>query len=460
MNRQKVSVNDKLILIIVFIFLLSPFTTNAKARIGFIHDKDTIESIHSVQNAKFQKRSDIVYQGINNGVFWFKIQLDVDQQQVSQVIELENAHIYSAMLFSEGKMVPQLSNTRFLTFIINTPTNKAYFLKVVCKKEAVIPINIFNESAYYEQSKTDYAILGLYYGAAIMVVLFNLFFFFSLKEQTFLLYVLFLIAISLSLLSLDGLVTLNFGNNFFSYYFESFIHFLLVIAGVSFATNYLQLSHYIKKATQWGIFLIILTSIPYAAYIIMGHHIFYVLGDVIGISVLFIYWLLGCYTFNKSLFAKFFTIAYSFILFLAIDFQILPELNLPNLSVKANDLKISGLFEMIILSFAVTFRMRILSAENRKMYKGITHYLEQIESLENILNEYKQQQASDSLRLLFTAREIEILELVAKGKTNKEIADETFVSINTVKFHIKNIYEKLEVKSRKEVKNKIESIQL
>ena len=37
-------------------------------------------------------------------------------------------------------------------------------------------------------------------------------------------------------------------------------------------------------------------------------------------------------------------------------------------------------------------------------------------------------------------REIEILELVSQGKSNKEIAAELFISVNTVKVHLANIF--------------------
>lgn len=47
-----------------------------------------------------------------------------------------------------------------------------------------------------------------------------------------------------------------------------------------------------------------------------------------------------------------------------------------------------------------------------------------------------------------SVREGEIIELLVQGKTNSEIANTLFISANTVKTHIKNIYAKLEVSNR------------
>lgn len=49
-----------------------------------------------------------------------------------------------------------------------------------------------------------------------------------------------------------------------------------------------------------------------------------------------------------------------------------------------------------------------------------------------------------------TPRELEVLRLVAHGKSNRDIAHELFISENTVKNHIRNILEKLQMKSRME----------
>jgi LuxR family maltose regulon positive regulatory protein len=62
-------------------------------------------------------------------------------------------------------------------------------------------------------------------------------------------------------------------------------------------------------------------------------------------------------------------------------------------------------------------------------------------------SEYKE---GDASRLVEqpTKRELEILTLVATGSSNTEIADQLYVSNNTVKYHLKNLYGKLGVNNR------------
>lgn len=59
-----------------------------------------------------------------------------------------------------------------------------------------------------------------------------------------------------------------------------------------------------------------------------------------------------------------------------------------------------------------------------------------------ILNE------SEVKRLNLSKRELEVLQLMAEGLSNQEIAEKLFVSLNTIKTHSAQIFEKMEVKRR------------
>ncbi len=56
--------------------------------------------------------------------------------------------------------------------------------------------------------------------------------------------------------------------------------------------------------------------------------------------------------------------------------------------------------------------------------------------------------AGDALPAALSAREIEVLTLIAEGKSNQEISAELYLALNTVKRHAYNIYNKLGVKNR------------
>ncbi len=66
----------------------------------------------------------------------------------------------------------------------------------------------------------------------------------------------------------------------------------------------------------------------------------------------------------------------------------------------------------------------------------------------------------DSSIDVLTGRELEVLRLVARGRSNREIAQELFISEKTVKTHVSNILGKLHLEQRTQlvvyaIKNKL-----
>lgn len=75
---------------------------------------------------------------------------------------------------------------------------------------------------------------------------------------------------------------------------------------------------------------------------------------------------------------------------------------------------------------------------NGECHLILNHLLSEIESLKD----------ETKVSSILSKREGEILEIVSKGFTNREVASALGVSSKTVEFHLKNIYTKLDVSCR------------
>lgn len=63
-------------------------------------------------------------------------------------------------------------------------------------------------------------------------------------------------------------------------------------------------------------------------------------------------------------------------------------------------------------------------------------------------------------KLGLSKRELDVLQLMAEGLSNQEIAEKLYVSLNTVKTHTSNVFEKLDVKRRTQAIEKAKRLSL
>ena len=72
-----------------------------------------------------------------------------------------------------------------------------------------------------------------------------------------------------------------------------------------------------------------------------------------------------------------------------------------------------------------------------------------------VINHFHRPKKTSSELEQLTARELDILKLLAKGYMYKEIADQLHISMSTVRTHVSAVYEKLHVQSRTEAAMKL-----
>jgi two-component system, NarL family, response regulator LiaR len=70
------------------------------------------------------------------------------------------------------------------------------------------------------------------------------------------------------------------------------------------------------------------------------------------------------------------------------------------------------------------------------------------EAAARLMREVRAPASPEALTEPLTQRETEVLKLIARGRANKQIARELFVTTSTVKTHVNNLYRKLDISSR------------
>ena len=88
--------------------------------------------------------------------------------------------------------------------------------------------------------------------------------------------------------------------------------------------------------------------------------------------------------------------------------------------------------------------------EREKWASIITHNQSATPVKQQLDNSDNYQNLNQGLVEILTHREMEVLSLINQGYRNKNIAESLSISISTVKRHLQNIYQKLQVSSRTE----------
>lgn len=105
-----------------------------------------------------------------------------------------------------------------------------------------------------------------------------------------------------------------------------------------------------------------------------------------------------------------------------------------------------------LIDFAWSKNERMLTSEDKLSLELLSRFLSQKVNEYQYINQVSgnQYQAGSSIvdDGTLSTRELDVLELIQKGVSNKEIADQLFISVNTVKKHVQSLYRKFEVTNR------------
>ncbi|NOQ76059.1 MAG: tetratricopeptide repeat protein [Crocinitomix sp.] len=119
----------------------------------------------------------------------------------------------------------------------------------------------------------------------------------------------------------------------------------------------------------------------------------------------------------------------------------------------------AGITSFIVLFYIYFLHKKHAKLQIKSMEYNIAEYIKQLHDFEAEIHENELANHKLFLEKIkqfnLTEREEDVVLYISKGYKNIEIAEKMFVSINTVKTHIKNVFIKLDVRNRIEATNKV-----
>jgi len=438
----------------LLLFLLFYFFSCAASgqEVSLFYDGSDSLSLKEVESETFESIESGYTNGMNQGTYWLKLLPGTH----SQIFELRNNRLKNIHAFLQGEELDIYRGNQFPSIPISTVATTYVKLKV--DKEAYFPFRISNEQVFYKAAVEESVYVGIFYGFSLMVILLNIFLYYNFRDLSFLLYSIFLFFIIAVFAYRDGFADIVGIPQNFKEFTEPIIHAVGGLAGAAFAAEFMNLRRHYPLLCYSYYFLILPFTILVVMYHITGNYLYFLGVDILCLYIFSSSWFCALLLYKNHKNAIIFRVSYLLMLCAATMFYLFPAFNIEWLEMEQRYLKWTGYIEMVVITSAVIYRMKKLREKNKKMRNEVKDYLTEINYLSEELELMQQGEKSVLAKYDLTTRESEILDRIAQGESNKQIADELFISINTVKFHVKKIYEKLEVSNRKEVSRLLQDV--
>ncbi len=409
----------------------------------------------------------------NQGIYWFRLDIQNKQTDKDLIIAIKNPHLDSVFLYQsindtivatdvEGNDFKKNDGgyLRYVRFNVEGNTSTVW-LKTRLKKEILFPVTVSTETDFYKAESLSLLKLGIYYGIAGIVLLVNIILYFSFREPKFLYYSALVLVVTLLYAYADGLYVLISRNATWLNYASLPVMWGAAIASALFSAKFLELDDRYRYVYQASRVLLAFMACCFLAYIVWDWTGASIVGNMGLPLLLSLYWGVAIARFKKHTAARFYVFASTLSLVFTFNFFIFRFVGPNFLNLMPGELKIANILQMFVLSIGILHRVKILHKEHAYYREEIQRYLKDrpADKAENKMTSPGQDtftQLQEQFGL--SDREIDVLKLLAEGFTNQRIGEALYLSSNTVKFHIRNIYLKMDINNRTQAVSKIHGV--
>lgn len=196
---------------------IGPYTDYLEDRSGRL----TIGEVVSNKAPQFRKNSDsIINFGLTESAYWIRFTLfNAQNREISNYLMIPHPIIDEIRFYEPdgrggysmritGDIYPfyqrEISDANFVFPIKQKPGETTYYLRVASVTALTIPIMVVSQGELYRNTMSQNIAQGLYYGMMIIMLIYNLFIFVSIRGRDYLYYLLYLGAFTFLSLNLDG----------------------------------------------------------------------------------------------------------------------------------------------------------------------------------------------------------------------------------------------------------------
>lgn len=365
---------------------------NIHESMEILEDKTGNITINEVSTNRFSKQFKLNDKGVpsygySKSVYWVRFELSNQSSNEEYTLEIPYAPHDSITLYEPygsskfnafygGDLLPfkeRIRNHRYVTFdlIIPEKETKTYYVRFESEGSLQLQLLLWTEKAFTEKSTIEYLLLGLYCGITLAMIIYNLFLFFSLRLRSYLWYVLLIIGVSMTQLTLNGLAYQfiwpenPWWNN------RSIVFFLAITnaAGALFVKKFLDVRNFAPILSRsinflaifnFGIIGVLMMQYTVALSLVM-------IATVLGIIVILTTNVICLKRGNTA--ARFLLLGWFIFLLFALLTAMSDAGLLPVNSFTTNATMAGAVVEMILFSLALADKMKMLQREKENVEK-------------------------------------------------------------------------------------------
>lgn len=453
-------------LLLFFIILFASCSlskTDLITRISFHKDYTDTVTINNAPHINYKKLTSTKL-GFNDAAFWFRIDLNKENLENKAVfLEIDETYLKHISLFNSNKELlytnlEPVTTSNYGIYLENT--TPVIYAKVVFEKQAYININAYSKSQFESNKAQALIQKGGFYVLVLLIFVINLLLAYFFKNSIFLWYIFFQLNVNIGIALYDNTLANFVGTDHISYLLG--LNYLLTpISCALFCVKFLQVKEFYPKMVLTYIILAVLITCFVTAFFITKDFMMLSYAEIFSTFIYLSTWILGFFLLKKVPYAKYYVLGYSALIITGVLYSLSVTYGIHFFPLTINFLKMGVLLEILIFTFALMQKAKTVLQENEQMRMQLNNFVAQLKE-----NQPKEEQKDlptlfeDKLIAIaekygLTERETDVLLQISNGLGNTEIAEKLYVSVNTVKYHTRNLYDKLHISKRTEITSKL-----